>query len=166
MFSKYVNFIVCTYSYELQLIHTFNWSKNLTYVKSLVCRGCFEEYPIEPLNVCEMCFGPLEITYDYESISKNISREIIAGKGHGSMDPLQLHFGLGENILIDGITVKWPSKDYDSNAPKTTYYEGPIDVNQSIRIVEDIGLVGIKGDITNDNNVNIFDILEVVNIIL
>ena len=73
----------------------------------------------------------------------NISREIIAGKGHGSMDPLQIHFGLGENISINGITVKWPSKDYDSNAPKTTYYEGPIDVNQSIRIVEDIGLVGI-----------------------
>ena len=50
----------------------------MTYVKSLVCRGCFEEYPIEPLNVCEMCFGPLEITYDYESISKNISRESIS----------------------------------------------------------------------------------------
>ena len=50
----------------------------MTYVKSLVCRGCFEEYPIEPLNVCEMCFGPLEITYDYESISKNISRESLS----------------------------------------------------------------------------------------
>ncbi len=49
----------------------------MTYVKSLVCRSCFEEYPIEPLNVCEMCFGPLEITYDYESIRKNISRESI-----------------------------------------------------------------------------------------
>jgi threonine synthase len=49
----------------------------LTYVKSLVCRGCFAEYPIEPLNVCEMCFGPLEITYDYEAIRKNISRKSI-----------------------------------------------------------------------------------------
>ena len=36
---------------------------------------------------------------------KNISREIIAGKGHGSMDPLQLHFGLGEYSVVDSITV-------------------------------------------------------------
>ena len=35
-----------------------------------------------------------------------ISREIIAGKGHGSMDPLQLHFGLGYNNFINGIPVR------------------------------------------------------------
>ena len=96
----------------------------------------------------------------------NVSREIIAGKGHGSMDPLQLHFGLGENISINGITVKWPSKAYNSESPKIDYFEGPINVNQSIRIIEDIGFVGFKGDITFDDIVNIFDILEIVNIIL
>jgi len=96
----------------------------------------------------------------------NLSREIIAGKGHGSMDPLQLHFGLGQNTTIDGITIYWPSKDIKSNSPKISYFDGPINVNQSLRIVEDIGFVGFKGDVTNDDNVNIFDILEVVNIIL
>ena len=96
----------------------------------------------------------------------NVSREIIAGKGHGSMDPLQLHFGLGENISINEITVKWPSKDPDTYSPKIDYFSGPINVNQNIRIVEDIGIVGLKGDITFDGNINIFDILDVVNIIL
>ena len=42
------------------------------------CRECGREYPIEPINVCDFCFGPLEIAYDYDSISKVISRERIA----------------------------------------------------------------------------------------
>jgi len=96
----------------------------------------------------------------------NISREIIAGKGHGSMDPLQLHFGLRNNIYIDSLTVNWPSKDYNQNTPKVSKYIGPIDANQSLRIVEDIGFVGNKGDINNDGNVNVIDVIEIVYIIL
>jgi len=34
----------------------------------------------EPLRVCETCFGPLEIVYDYEAIANAISREKIAGR--------------------------------------------------------------------------------------
>ncbi len=96
----------------------------------------------------------------------NISREIIAGKGHGSMDPLQLHFGLGSNVYIDSITVKWPSKDLNTNNPKISTLSGPINVNQSIRIVEDIGIVGKRGDINLDGNINVVDIVETVYIIL
>ena len=96
----------------------------------------------------------------------DISREIIAGKGHGSMDPLRLHFGLGNTAQIDGITIKWPSLDTLTNAPKTTHYEGPIDVNYNYRIVEDIGFVGKKGDANFDNYVNISDIVTIVYSIL
>ena len=96
----------------------------------------------------------------------NISREIIAGKGHGSMDPLQLHFGLGTNTTIDSLTITWPSKSYNSNSPKVSKYIGPINSNQSIRIVEDIGLVGKKGDINNDGTINVIDVVEIVYIIL
>ena len=46
-------------------------------VKSLKCRECLEEYPIEPINVCEFCFGPLEVDYDYDLIKKNISKDKI-----------------------------------------------------------------------------------------
>jgi len=41
----------------------------------LKCRNCGERYPIEPLNTCEECFGPLEVEYDYEKIKEDISRE-------------------------------------------------------------------------------------------
>jgi threonine synthase len=46
-------------------------------VKGLKCRECGKEYPAEPIHVCEFCFGPLEVVYDYEEIKKNISREKI-----------------------------------------------------------------------------------------
>ena len=49
----------------------------LSRVKSLKCRECEEEYPIEPINVCEFCFGPLEVNYDYDLIRKNISKDKI-----------------------------------------------------------------------------------------
>ncbi|HLH27837.1 MAG TPA: threonine synthase, partial [Acidimicrobiales bacterium] len=35
-------------------------------------------YPAEALHVCEFCFGPLEVAYDYEAIAAVISRESIA----------------------------------------------------------------------------------------
>jgi len=56
----------------------------LSYATGLRCRECGREYPAGPLNVCDFCFGPLEVTYDYESIANVISRESIA-KGPPSM---------------------------------------------------------------------------------
>ena len=50
----------------------------MSYVKSLRCRECGNEYPVEPQNVCDFCFGPLEVTYDYDAISRVISHESIA----------------------------------------------------------------------------------------
>ena len=41
----------------------------LNYVKMLVCRECGKEYPLTRIHVCEYCFGPLEVVYDYESMS-------------------------------------------------------------------------------------------------
>lgn len=52
----------------------------MSFVKGLQCRECGQEYPQEPLHVCDNCFGPLEIQYDYEGIKKNISREKIAAR--------------------------------------------------------------------------------------
>ncbi len=49
----------------------------MSHVKCLRCRECGREYPIEPLNVCDFCFGPLECSYDYDSIARIISRERI-----------------------------------------------------------------------------------------
>lgn len=47
------------------------------HINALKCRECGREYPIEPIYVCEFCFGPLEVSYDYKSIAKSLSREEI-----------------------------------------------------------------------------------------
>ena len=46
-------------------------------VLGLRCRECDRTYPKEPLHVCEFCFGPLEVDYNYEEIQKSISRRSI-----------------------------------------------------------------------------------------
>ena len=47
-------------------------------VSGLRCRECGRGYPAEALHVCEFCFGPLEVTYDYEAIARTMSRESVA----------------------------------------------------------------------------------------
>ncbi len=49
----------------------------MSYVKGLKCRECGRKYPKEPLYVCEYCFGPLEVDYNYEKIAKKLTREVI-----------------------------------------------------------------------------------------
>lgn len=46
----------------------------MSFVNGLICRECGHEYPKQAIHVCEFCFGPLEVDYDYEKIAKNISR--------------------------------------------------------------------------------------------
>lgn len=94
------------------------------------------------------------------------SRELISGKGHGSMDALEVHYGLGYASQIQDITVRWPSKDIVTNQQKVTIYNGPFEANQTYRIVEDLGFVGLKGDGNGDDSVDILDVLFLINIIL
>jgi threonine synthase len=47
-------------------------------IKQLRCRECGRHYDAEPVHVCEFCFGPLEVAYDYEEIAARVSREAIA----------------------------------------------------------------------------------------
>jgi threonine synthase len=54
----------------------------MTFVKSLRCVECSREYPINPLYVCEFCFGPLEVTYDYDAIKKVVTRQRIESRAH------------------------------------------------------------------------------------
>jgi len=51
-------------------------------LKGLKCRECGAGYPLEPKHVCEFCFGPLEVEYDYDVIAKLISREKIEAGPH------------------------------------------------------------------------------------
>ena len=49
----------------------------MSFATNLRCRECHREYPLAALNVCEFCFGPVEVTYDYDGIKKNVTRESI-----------------------------------------------------------------------------------------
>ncbi len=52
----------------------------MSYVKGLKCRECGREYPKDPLYVCEYCFGPLEVVYDYERIKKKLTKDVIESR--------------------------------------------------------------------------------------
>jgi threonine synthase len=45
------------------------------FVSGLRCRECGRTYPAEALHVCDFCFGPLEVSYDYERVAATITRE-------------------------------------------------------------------------------------------
>jgi len=49
----------------------------MSFAKSLRCRECGRVYPLDPVHVCEFCFGPLEVFYDYEAMRRVLSRERI-----------------------------------------------------------------------------------------
>ena len=49
--------------------------------RGLKCRECGREYPKEALYVCDFCFGPLEVDYDYDAIAETITREAIQSRG-------------------------------------------------------------------------------------
>src|SRR5438552_17854980 len=46
-------------------------------IRGLQCRECGQSYAAEARHVCELCFGPLEVAYDYEVIRAAITREQI-----------------------------------------------------------------------------------------
>src|SRR5437764_9707287 len=51
--------------------------EKVSFVEGLRCRECARQYPAEALHVCDFCFGPLEVSYDYDAITASISREKI-----------------------------------------------------------------------------------------
>jgi len=42
---------------------------------ALQCRICGQQYPVEPLTICEECFGPLEPSYDLQSLDGEVFRK-------------------------------------------------------------------------------------------
>ena len=46
----------------------------------LRCRECGNTWGNQPRSICEDCFSPLEVTYDYDSIRPRISRQLFASR--------------------------------------------------------------------------------------
>ncbi len=54
----------------------------MPFTTSLRCKECSREYDLEPINVCDFCFGPLEVQYDYDAIAQVMSRASIQNGPH------------------------------------------------------------------------------------
>ena len=96
------------------------------FVKGLICKECKKKYPKEALHVCEYCFGPLEVDYDYHGIKKVISRKSIESSApnmwrykdllpidgeptvglHCGFTPLLRVKNLGKALGIDNLYIK------------------------------------------------------------
>lgn len=54
----------------------------MSYVVGLRCRECGKQYPQKGVHVCEVCFGPLEVEYNYEAMKGHVTRESITAREH------------------------------------------------------------------------------------
>src|SRR6266540_1960254 len=51
--------------------------------EALVCRECESSYPLEARYVCEQCFGPLEVSYDFSDLDPAEARRKIQAGSRG-----------------------------------------------------------------------------------
>jgi threonine synthase len=56
----------------------------MSYVLGLKCKECGHRVPVSPVHVCEQCFGPYEVEYDYAAMKGKVTRESIS-KGPKSL---------------------------------------------------------------------------------
>ena len=82
-------------------------------------------------------------------------REIFGQTGYYAQNSLNVEFGLGNAPIIDSIKVKWPSR--------IEQILTDVQVNQYITITEPILA---SGDLNNDENINVLDIIILINLIL
>jgi threonine synthase len=52
----------------------------MSYVVGLSCRICGSRYAVEPRAICDECFGPLEVDYDYDRIARDMSPRSMASR--------------------------------------------------------------------------------------
>lgn len=50
----------------------------MSFAIGLRCRKCGQEYPQQPMRVCDFCFSPVDVVYNYKAVSQVISREVIS----------------------------------------------------------------------------------------
>ncbi|MBC7822825.1 MAG: threonine synthase [Candidatus Parcubacteria bacterium] len=50
--------------------------------EALKCKECGAEYELKATHVCEFCFGPLEVKYDYDLLRRTVTRETIQAGPH------------------------------------------------------------------------------------
>jgi len=104
-------------------------------VLGLRCRECGAEYELRATHVCEACFGPLDVRYDYDAIRRVISRERIEA----------------------GPPTMWRYRDLlplEDGAPVVTLGEGFTPLVRAERLGAELGLrnLYLKNDSMNPTN--------------
>lgn len=46
----------------------------MSYVRGLTCKECGATYPVTPRMICDECFGPVEVSYDYAAMRGVVTR--------------------------------------------------------------------------------------------
>jgi threonine synthase len=100
-------------------------------VQALACKECGSEYELEARYVCERCFGPLEVRYDFGSLDvEGVKRRIQAGP---------------QNL--------WRYADFlpFAQAPRSALPAGCTPLLKATRLAERLGLreVWVKNDAAN-----------------
>src|SRR5262249_25125437 len=78
---------------------TFRERRGMTSVRGLAWRECGATYEVEARAICEECFGPLEVTYDYGRIGRGFDRAAVAGRGRSMWRYRELLPIDGDDIL-------------------------------------------------------------------
>ncbi len=102
----------------------------MSYVLGLKCKECGHRVPVSPVHVCEACFGPYEVEYDYAAMKGKVTRESIA-KGPKSL---------------------WRYKDFlPVDQPKTGFHSGFTPLKRADRLAKELGCsnLWIKDDSCN-----------------
>lgn len=76
----------------------------MSYVLGLRCRECGKFAPAKASHVCEECFGPYEVAYDYDALSRHVTRDSIA---HGPRNVWRYKDLLPVNEPITGFNSGW-----------------------------------------------------------
>ena len=122
-------------------------------IKSLQCRECKKEYEPTFRYICEECFGPLDVTYDFSRIDRNMfagrehtywryhemlpieSKSNIVSIGAG-LTPLIRADKLGEKLGLDNLYIK-----NDSVNPTFSFKDRPAGV--AVSKAKELGLSAV-----------------------
>ena len=116
-------------------------------VTGLKCRECGADYPKIAVHVCETCFGPLEVVYDYKAVARTMTREAIGSRPRNlwryrELLPVEgepsvgLHSGFTPLVRADrlaralGVRDLWV-KDDSVNHPTFSYKDRVVSVSIS-----------------------------------
>jgi threonine synthase len=139
----------------------------MSLVRGLQCKECGREYPKSAIYVCEYCFGPLEVMYDYPTIMGMMTRAAIESRPRNlwryrELLPIEgeprvgLYSGYTPLIRADnlaralGVRELWVKND-GVNAPTLSYKDRvvPVAVSKAIELEFDTIGCASTGNLAN-----------------